>query len=81
MLGLAIQPMSVAPFLFARLERGGAGFTDEERRDLARMKRVFHQIFEHQPGAAEVLLFRIARTPACKHRSRRLPLEKVLSFI
>jgi hypothetical protein len=78
-LGLAFQPMSVAPYLFARLERDGSeAFTDRERSRLAELRRRFSSVFATRHDRAELLLFRITHAPPPAVRSLRRPIENVL---
>jgi hypothetical protein len=79
-LGLAFQPMSVAPYLFARLIRGnGEGFTPAEIDRLSALHARFRRIFPSVPGRAEPMLFRLAWAPAPTTRALRRPVDAVLS--
>jgi molybdopterin/thiamine biosynthesis adenylyltransferase/nitroreductase len=79
--GLAFQPMTALPYLFARLERGGgAGLTGDERRQLGELRGRYRELFEVPPGSGEVMLFRVAHAGPPAVRSLRRPLEDVLSI-
>jgi len=78
-LGLAVQPMSSLPYLFARLERG-AGFEPGERGVLLGLRERYARLFRVGPRKAELLLFRLARIDGPTVRSLRRPVEAVLSF-
>lgn len=81
MMGVAMQPMSAAPYLFARLERGHHdGFSEAEQEELASLHARYRQVFPRRNGETEVLLFRIAKAPEWVHTSRRRRLEDVLRF-
>jgi nitroreductase len=81
-LGLAFQPMSVAPYLFARLTRGnGEGFTSPEIDRLRGLHECFRRIFPSVPDRAEPMLFRIAEAPAPSVRALRRPIGAVLSEV
>lgn len=77
-LGVAVQPMSVAPYLFARLGRGrGAGFTPNEVEILTRLRERFARVFPTVPGRAEAMLFRLSYARAPSARALRRPIESV----
>ena len=78
-LGLAVQPMSSLPFLFARLERGD-GFEPGEQGVLRGLRERYARLFRVGPRQAEILLFRLARVDGPTVRSLRRPVEAVLSF-
>ena len=78
--GLAIQPITGLPYLFARLERGeGAKLSGEEREQLAALRRRYRGLFDVPEGHAEVLLFRLAHAGPPTARSLRRHLDDVLS--
>jgi hypothetical protein len=73
--GLALQPMTSLPYLFARLERGGGhGLSDGERARLAALLPRYRHLFATPAGHAEVLLFRVgvANPPTARALRRRL---------
>jgi hypothetical protein len=78
-LGLAVQPMSALPYVFARLENGD-GFGGRERAELADLRTRYARLFDVSPGIGELLLFRLARVEPPGARSARRPLEAVLDF-
>jgi nitroreductase len=77
--GLAVQPMSSLPYLFARLERG-AGFDGSERRTLADLRARYASLFAVSPRTGELLLFRVSRAEPPRVRSHRRPVDAVLDF-
>jgi hypothetical protein len=78
-LGLSFQPMSVAPYLFARLERGGGeGLTPAERSSLTELRQRFSHVFTTHSARAEILLFRLAQVEPPSVRSLRRPVDQVL---
>jgi hypothetical protein len=80
-LGLAFQPLSVAPYLFAKLERGADNaFTPSEREVLGRLRQRFSGVFPLRNKHAEPLLFRIAHAEPPRVRSLRRPIDDVLSW-
>jgi len=80
-LGLAVQPMSIATFLFARLESGcGEGLSAGEVRAMRSLRARFHEIFPTPSTDTEILLCRVAVADPPSVRSRRLPMEKVLDL-
>ena len=78
-LGLAVQPMSALPYVFARLE-GGAGFEPPQRATLLALRERYARLFDVGPRRGELLLFRLARAGAPRTRSLRRPPEAVLTF-
>jgi nitroreductase len=80
-LGLAVQPMAPAVFLFARLEANateglGAWTVDALQRDHGTYRRLFGL----EPHDLPILLFRIARAEPPTSRSLRRPIEDVLQL-
>jgi nitroreductase len=73
--GIAFQPMSSLPYLFARLERGGgAGFSEPQKAALAALRARYRALFTLEDGDAELLLFRLAIAgPPTRHSLRRRP--------
>jgi nitroreductase len=78
-LGLAVQPMSSLPYLFARLEQG-SGFEPRERDVLRGLRERYARVFRVGPRTGELLLFRLARVEAPRVRALRRPAAAVLSF-
>jgi hypothetical protein len=78
-MGLAVQPMSSLPYLFARLERG-AGFEATERAALEGLRARYARLFRVGPRVGELLLFRVSRAEPPTARSLRRPVEMVLDF-
>jgi hypothetical protein len=78
-LGLALQPLSSLPYMFARLEQGD-GFEGREGAELADLRTRYARLFDVSPDTGELLLFRVARTEPPGARSVRRPVEAVLDF-
>jgi len=78
-LGLAIQPLAVAPYLFARLERG-SGFSETERTILTALRQRFAEAAPVDAERGEIMLFRITTADPPSTRSLRRALENVLFF-
>jgi nitroreductase len=80
-LGVALQPITGLPYLFARLERGGAElFAPHERTELGSLREQYSRLFETRAERAEVLLFRLLVAEPPTARSLRRPLDDVLTF-
>ncbi|MBL1078209.1 Rv1355c family protein [Nocardia sp. 2] len=80
--GIALQPMTALPYLFARLD-GDTGddiLSTTERHRLHDLRARYRTLFATPPATAEILLFRLAYTDQPSARSVRLPLEQVLTF-
>jgi hypothetical protein len=77
--GLAFQPWSILPYLFARLEAGGAGLGDEERRALSALRGEYRRVLPAPPDHAELMVFRLSRAGSPTARALRRPVEQVLS--
>jgi tRNA A37 threonylcarbamoyladenosine dehydratase/nitroreductase len=78
--GLALQPMTVLPYLFAGAEHGGGGLAAAPRRNLAELRREYLRYFPVPAGHAEVMLFRLARAEPPTARSLRRPIEEVVTI-
>jgi len=79
--GLAFQPWTALPYLFARVERGGgAGLDAAEVTELRELRTRYRAVFDVNQGDAEVLLFRCGYADAPTARSLRRPLATVLRF-
>jgi nitroreductase len=79
--GIALQPMTTLPYMFARLERGnGAGFTVREITELNLLRTRYRRLLTTQRDHAEVFLFRISYADPPTARALRRPLDEVLSF-
>lgn len=78
-LGLAVQPWSVLPYLFARLERGGGtGLSRPVCEALRALRADYRRHFPVAPADAELLLFRVGRAGPPAARSLRRPIDEVL---
>lgn len=78
-LGMAMQPMSVLPYLFARVIRGGgAPLGEAEVAELRALRARYVKIFEVTDDNAEILLFRLTEAPAPGTRALRRSVEDVL---
>jgi hypothetical protein len=79
--GLALQPWTGLPYLFARVERGGgAGLDAAEVAQLRELRTRYRAVFDLNHADAEVLLFRCGYAEAPTARSLRRPLATVLRF-
>jgi nitroreductase len=79
-LRLAMQPMSVAPYLFRRLNRAaGDGFSESERRRLKELQESFLGLFPHAADQNDLLLFRLGVAPPATVASLRRPVDAVFS--
>ena len=77
--GLGIQPVSVMPYVFARVERGqGEGFDTSAMARLKELRDRSHRVLAASKDRAEVLLFRIVRAEPPSVRALRRPIEEVL---
>ncbi len=80
-LGLAIQPLTALPYLFARVEDGaGAGLSRAQLDELAVLRTRYRALFPAAAGT-ETLLFRIADAEAPSARSLRRRLDDVLVVV
>jgi molybdopterin/thiamine biosynthesis adenylyltransferase len=80
-LGLAFHPMSALPYLFARLEDGGgAGFDDQEKRELSDLRGRYQEVLELSGPLVEVMLFRLTIASAPTARSLRRTVGEILSI-
>jgi nitroreductase len=79
-LGLAFQPMSVAPYLFLRLTAGaGADLAPAEIATLTGLRQRYASIFEPREGRAEALLFRLTHAPPPSARALRRHVSAILT--
>jgi hypothetical protein len=77
--GYAFQPVTTLLPLFARLADGGSGFTAHERSELTELRSLYERLWPRR-GAAELMLFRLARAGAPTTRSLRRRVEDVLTI-
>ncbi|MDP2304992.1 MAG: Rv1355c family protein [Pseudomonadota bacterium] len=78
-LGLAIHPMSTLPYLFARHAAGATAAWPRDIVDrLTAIEVAFRAVLPGRADSAEILLFRIGRSPDATARSLRRPVEAVL---
>lgn len=79
-LGLALQPMSVAPYLFLRLTRGqGKGFSEQEIASLSRLRDRFASLFAPREGWSQPLLFRLTHAAPPSARALRRQVQAILT--
>ena len=79
-LGICIQPITVLPYLLARLKRGrGEGLDEQMAHELCALLPRWEQLFDNRSGPAEVMLFRLGTGSDTEKRSLRRPLDQVLS--
>ena len=77
--GLAVHPITTAPYLFARLVRkSGQGLDEAVIAELHVLRREYIGLFDVADVSGEVLLFRVSQSPAAATRSTRRPLDDVL---
>ena len=82
--GIAFQPMSALPYLFARIRSGEDGMLSvETRKGLQGMRRQYEGLFGLSPNErrGEILLFRLAEVASPEYRSLRRPVHDVLSVV
>jgi hypothetical protein len=77
---LWLQPWTVLPYLFARLDAGGEGLAPETRQALIGLQGEYLRLLPRVPDHSEILLFRIMRSEPPSTRSLRRPLDQVLIF-
>jgi molybdopterin/thiamine biosynthesis adenylyltransferase len=76
---LAVHPMTILPYLFARVARGhGEGLDERTVANVRRLRLVFDQLFHVDGYMGEVFLFRISSAEATSRRSLRRDLDDVL---
>jgi molybdopterin/thiamine biosynthesis adenylyltransferase/nitroreductase len=79
--GLALQPWTGLPYLFARLLRGGgAGLSESEQHELQTLRTRYLQLLPSAEGRAELMLFRLTHAAPPSARSLRRKLDDVLRF-
>ncbi len=80
-LRIGLQPLTVLPYLFARLDRGaGEGLSDKERSLLSVIRDRFRQLFPTPRGYCEALMFRLVKAEAPSIRSLRRSVDEMLVF-
>jgi nitroreductase len=80
-LGFAFQPMTALLYLFARMERATEQvFSTRELQELEELRRDLLRLFPSGPGAAQLMLFRLARAEPPSARSLRRNVDDVLSI-
>ncbi|WP_394829523.1 Rv1355c family protein [Pendulispora albinea] len=76
---VALQPMTVLLYMFARLERGaGVGLSSGEQAELRRLRHGFRELANVRPDHAELLLFRLFYADPPSARSLRRRVDDVL---
>ena len=79
--GLAVQPHSGLPYLFARLERaGGEGLQPDERSTLIELRARWREIFPVDVHRAELMLVRLGVADPPSARSLRHELDRFLTI-
>jgi molybdopterin/thiamine biosynthesis adenylyltransferase len=79
--GIAFQPMSSLPYLFARLVRGGGeGIPEQQAEELRKLRLRYESVFELGPESSEILLFRLAYADAASARALRRSVADMLSL-
>lgn len=78
-MGIAFHPMTALPYLFARLNQGGAEGLDDLLIDsLEALRPQYEQLFAIEGQPAEVMLFRLAIADTPAERSARRPVSDCL---
>jgi molybdopterin/thiamine biosynthesis adenylyltransferase/nitroreductase len=79
--GIAIQPHSGLPYLFARLERGdGHGLDPTERVTLWALRERWRAVFDSAPDRAELMLLRLSVDGPPRARSLRRDVDDILTI-
>jgi nitroreductase len=79
-LGLSLHPWGL-PYLFVRLEHGaGVGFDDEEKRELASIRRAYREHWDVKDHETEVFLFCLSYAGPPDAHSLRRSLRDVLTI-
>jgi hypothetical protein len=79
-LNIAIQPMSAAIFLFARLVKGNnEGLSDDMIKALSEIRVLHEEVFGINKEPGEIFLFRLHESEEMT-KSLRKPVEDVLVF-
>ena len=77
--GLAVQPMTALPYMFARvIHGGGVGLEPGTVAGLRRLREPYRRLFDITDDTAEVLLFRVSQAEKTDARALRRPLSDVL---
>ena len=78
-LKLAVQPMTIVCYMFARVLRGGGEGLDQLSIDeLTRLRAPYRRLFTVDNETAEVMLFRVSRAEPTAARSLRRSVDDVL---
>jgi molybdopterin/thiamine biosynthesis adenylyltransferase len=78
-LHLAVQPMTIVCYMFARVFRGGGeGLDAASIEELTRLRIPYRRLFTLDDATAEVMLFRVSRAAPATARALRRRLEDVL---
>ena len=76
---LALQPITIVCYMFARVFRGGGeGLDAASIEELTRLRTPYRRLFTVDNDTAEVLLFRVSRAEPTATRSYRRGLDEVL---
>jgi molybdopterin/thiamine biosynthesis adenylyltransferase/nitroreductase len=79
--GLALQPWTGLPYLFARLLRGdGQGLSGREQRELQSLRARYVRVLPSAEGRCELMLFKLTHAAPPSARSLRRQLDDVLRF-
>lgn len=77
-LGIALCPMTVLSYMFARLHAGGEGLDPPTIAELRHLWPLYAQLFPVTAGTGQVLLFRLTRADPPSVESLRRPVEEIL---
>jgi hypothetical protein len=79
--GLWIQPWTALTFVARIVDlQDGTIFTDKEKREIRRLRERLDDVFSHQQGWAQVLVFRVFRAPPGSRRSLRRTLDDTVEW-
>jgi len=79
--GLAFQPITVLPYLFARVERGkGEGLEEWQVGELRSLRTYYLRLFHVRDSDAELFLFRLGYAEPPTAISLRRPLDEVFTI-
>ena len=80
-MGLWLHPITALTYMFDMLaSSAGTVFSGQERAELEQLKERFDALFPAAREGTRLLLFRLGRGEGPTARSRRLPLEEVLTY-
>jgi hypothetical protein len=79
--GLWIQPWTALTFVARIVDlQDGTIFTEKEKSEIRRLRERLDDVFSHQQGWAQVLVFRVFRAPPGSRRSLRRTLDDTVEW-